>query len=199
MSGFCHLNNIRVTCRVTIGAHPASLGPIGCCRHGTTHRWRRRSRSDHEWSATHNRTKRELGHHTRRGRSWIFREKVHAACGRRFEATNGAQSRFWVLLWQKRFSIRPYQEQIRIGRAPLVVIGGIHPRGQTVSGRDQEDTVFIPLRSARQRIHGLNRPNANAVNLLYVQVDIPSPSSRRASSSFRTFAGPSWPDFRSKI
>ena len=102
----------------------------------------------------------------------------HVARGRQFDATemqNGAQvALLGSTVAEKLFgNSDPINQQIRIGRAPLVVIGVMHPRGQSVSGRDQDDTVFIPLRSARQRILGLNRANANAVNLLYVQVDNP--------------------------
>jgi putative ABC transport system permease protein len=67
----------------------------------------------------------------------------------------------------------PINQEIRIGRAQFTVIGVMESQGQSVTGRDQDDTVFVPLRSARQRIFGLNRANANAVNLLYVKVEDP--------------------------
>lgn len=100
------------------------------------------------------------------------------ARGRHFDATemqSGAQvALLGSTVAEKLFGpTNPIDQEIRIGRAPFTVIGVMHPRGQSVSGRDQDDTVFVPLRSARQRILGLNRANANAVNLLYVQVNHP--------------------------
>jgi putative ABC transport system permease protein len=68
----------------------------------------------------------------------------------------------------------PLTHDIRIGRAPFRIIGVMKSRGQSVSGRDQDDTIFVPLRSARQRVLGINRVNPNAINLLYVKISDPT-------------------------
>jgi putative ABC transport system permease protein len=65
---------------------------------------------------------------------------------------------------------RPLNQTIRIGQAPFKVIGVMEARGQSLIGQDQDDLVFVPLTSARQRILGVNRVNANSVNLIFVQV-----------------------------
>jgi len=48
----------------------------------------------------------------------------------------------------------PIGATIRINRVPFTVVGVLDARGQTTSGYDQDDVVFIPLSTARQKLFG---------------------------------------------
>lgn len=54
----------------------------------------------------------------------------------------------------------PIGQAIRIANAPMTVIGVLAEKGPTGTGRDQDDIVFMPVSTARQRLIG----NANQVN-----------------------------------
>ena len=46
----------------------------------------------------------------------------------------------------------PIGKTIRIRNLPFTVIGVLTPKGQSLDGRDQDDAVFIPMTTARQRL-----------------------------------------------
>jgi putative ABC transport system permease protein len=46
----------------------------------------------------------------------------------------------------------PVGKVIRIKQAPFEVIGVLAPKGQSLDGRDQDDTVMVPITSAQQKI-----------------------------------------------
>ena len=48
----------------------------------------------------------------------------------------------------------PVGQIIRIKRIPFEVVGVLGAKGQTTFGRDLDDVVFIPLRTAKQRVLG---------------------------------------------
>ena len=48
----------------------------------------------------------------------------------------------------------PIGQAIRVQGAVLTVIGVLAPKGQTTSGKDQDDAIVVPLRTARARILG---------------------------------------------
>jgi putative ABC transport system permease protein len=48
----------------------------------------------------------------------------------------------------------PIGKIIRIKNAPFQVIGILSARGQSLDGRDQDDTVMVPLTSAQQKLFG---------------------------------------------
>ena len=48
----------------------------------------------------------------------------------------------------------PVGKIIRIKNAPFQVIGILSAKGQSLDGRDQDDTVFVPLTSAQQKLFG---------------------------------------------
>jgi putative ABC transport system permease protein len=48
----------------------------------------------------------------------------------------------------------PIGASIRIGRVPFTVVGVANPKGQSGWGGDQDDTVFVPLDTARRRLMG---------------------------------------------
>jgi putative ABC transport system permease protein len=54
---------------------------------------------------------------------------------------------------------------IRIGKVPFEVIGVLSPKGMDVNGMDQDDQIFIPVRTALRRIF-----NLTYINAIYVKV-----------------------------
>ncbi len=63
--------------------------------------------------------------------------------------------------------IDPLGESFRIGSVPFTVIGVLDKKGQSASGRSQDDIVIIPLATARSRVLG-NRQVTNRGALDYV-------------------------------
>jgi putative ABC transport system permease protein len=64
----------------------------------------------------------------------------------------------------------PVGEEVRIRNVPLRIVGVMSKKGQTTWGADQDDVVFVPLNTARQRVLGRNLANARAVGTIYVKV-----------------------------
>ena len=66
--------------------------------------------------------------------------------------------------------IDPIGQELRIRNVPFRVIGVMSKKGQSTWGQDQDDVVFVPLNTARQRVLGRNQANARAVGSIYVKV-----------------------------
>ncbi len=66
--------------------------------------------------------------------------------------------------------IDPVGEELRVRNVPLRVVGVMSRKGQTTWGQDQDDVVFVPLNTARQRVLGRNLANARAVGSIYVKI-----------------------------
>jgi len=49
----------------------------------------------------------------------------------------------------------PVGETIRVGNVPFTVIGVMEPKGLDISGKDQDDQIFVPLRTALRRLFNL--------------------------------------------
>ncbi|MCZ7643400.1 MAG: ABC transporter permease [Pseudorhodoplanes sp.] len=64
----------------------------------------------------------------------------------------------------------PVDQELRIRNVPFRVIGVMGRKGQSTWGQDQDDVVFVPLNTARQRVLGRNLANARAVGAIYVKV-----------------------------
>jgi putative ABC transport system permease protein len=64
----------------------------------------------------------------------------------------------------------PVGQELRIRNVPFKVVGVMAKKGQSTWGQDQDDVVFIPLNTARQRVLGRNQANARAVGSIYVKV-----------------------------
>ena len=60
----------------------------------------------------------------------------------------------------------PIGETIRINRIPFVVIGVMESKGLDISGQDQDDQIFIPLRTALRRVF-----NLTYISTIYVSVN----------------------------
>jgi putative ABC transport system permease protein len=62
---------------------------------------------------------------------------------------------------------------IRIKKVPFTVIGILARKGQSTWGQDQDDTVVIPLSSAKKRVLGVSQANARFVGVIQVKVASP--------------------------
>jgi putative ABC transport system permease protein len=66
--------------------------------------------------------------------------------------------------------IDPIGQELRVRNVPFRVIGTMAKKGQSTWGQDQDDVVFLPLPTARQRVLGRNQANARAVGSIYIKV-----------------------------
>ncbi|MBM3561109.1 MAG: FtsX-like permease family protein [Alphaproteobacteria bacterium] len=74
----------------------------------------------------------------------------------------------------KLFSDRaPVGETVRINRVPFEVIGVLGVKGQTPLGQDQDDTVLVPLKTAKQRVLGGRWLGGRTVGTISVKVATP--------------------------
>ncbi len=48
----------------------------------------------------------------------------------------------------------PVGKTIRIKNSPFVVLGVLESKGQSLDGRDQDDTVFVPISTAQRKLFG---------------------------------------------
>jgi putative ABC transport system permease protein len=64
----------------------------------------------------------------------------------------------------------PLGPVIRIRNVPFGVIGVLQRKGQTTFGQDQDDTVRIPLSTAKRKVLGSSQANARAVGSIAVKV-----------------------------
>ncbi len=64
----------------------------------------------------------------------------------------------------------PIGQIIRVKNVPFEVIGVLQRKGQSAQGQDQDDAVFLPLQSARQRVIGANRAKTRTVGSIIVKV-----------------------------
>jgi putative ABC transport system permease protein len=63
----------------------------------------------------------------------------------------------------------PLGQNLRINRVPFTVIGLLEPKGQAGHGGDQDDTVIIPLTTAKRRVLGGRELAGNLVGAIYVK------------------------------
>ncbi|MBI1397549.1 MAG: FtsX-like permease family protein [Betaproteobacteria bacterium] len=61
----------------------------------------------------------------------------------------------------------PIGKTMRVRNAPFVVTGVLAPKGQSFDGRDQDDTVVIPITTAQRQVFGSAFPDS--VRLILVQ------------------------------
>jgi putative ABC transport system permease protein len=64
----------------------------------------------------------------------------------------------------------PLGQVIRIKNVPFTVIGTLERKGQTTFGQDQDDTVLIPLSTAKRKVLGQSQANARSVGSIAVKV-----------------------------
>ena len=63
----------------------------------------------------------------------------------------------------------PVGEMIRIGRIPFQVIGVMEPKGVDLNGVDQDDQIFIPIKTALRRV--FNQDYINSISIQVVSLD----------------------------
>jgi putative ABC transport system permease protein len=64
----------------------------------------------------------------------------------------------------------PVGETIRVRNVPFTVIGVLGDKGQSAWGLDQDDTVMIPIATARSKVLGSGRSAARSVNSINVKI-----------------------------
>jgi putative ABC transport system permease protein len=62
---------------------------------------------------------------------------------------------------------------IRIQKVPFTVIGVLQRKGQTARGQDQDDTVIVPLSTAKKRVLGVSQANARSVGVIQIKAVSP--------------------------
>ena len=90
---------------------------------------------------------------------YLFANKWALADGRSFTAAEQRAGTAVCLLGatvlRELFgSADPLGEHIRVGKFACQVIGVLAARGQSAMGRDQDDTVLMPLRTVQRRLNG---------------------------------------------
>jgi putative ABC transport system permease protein len=63
----------------------------------------------------------------------------------------------------------PVGKIIRIKAVPFTVVGTLIPKGQSVSGQDQDDIIIVPLSTAKKKVIGASQANAQAIQQIMVQ------------------------------
>lgn len=58
---------------------------------------------------------------------------------------------------------------IRIRQSPFLVMGVLSPKGQSLDGRDQDDTIIVPLTTAQRKLFGNQLPGS--VRMMMVQAE----------------------------
>jgi len=61
----------------------------------------------------------------------------------------------------------PFGKTIRIRQSPFVIVGVLGAKGQGMDGRDQDDTIIIPLTTAQRQVFGSQFPGS--VRMMMVQ------------------------------
>ncbi len=65
--------------------------------------------------------------------------------------------------------IDPVGKTIRVKQSPFVVLGVLDSKGQTLDGRDQDDTIIVPLTTAQRKLFGNQLPGS--VRQIIVQAE----------------------------
>jgi len=63
----------------------------------------------------------------------------------------------------------PVGQVIRIKNVPFTVSGVLAPKGQSPTGQDQDDTILIPLSTAKRKVLGSSQANLSSVSAIMVQ------------------------------
>lgn len=65
----------------------------------------------------------------------------------------------------------PIGEKIRVKNIPFKVIGVLEEKGQSGMGNDQDDTILVPISTARTRLTGKSGSIADPVQMMFISVD----------------------------
>jgi putative ABC transport system permease protein len=64
----------------------------------------------------------------------------------------------------------PLEQTVRIKQVPFTVVGVLARKGQSARGEDQDDTVVVPLSTAKRKVLGASQASARAVGTILVKV-----------------------------
>ena len=64
----------------------------------------------------------------------------------------------------------PVDQTVRIKAVPFTVVGVLARKGQSTRGEDQDDTLMIPLSTAKKKVLGVSQANARSVGSILVKV-----------------------------
>jgi len=64
----------------------------------------------------------------------------------------------------------PLGQIIRIRNVPFTVVGVLERKGQSSSGQDQDDTILIPLSTAKKKVLGVSRAGPRSVGAIYFKM-----------------------------
>ena len=64
----------------------------------------------------------------------------------------------------------PIGQAVRIKKVPFIVAGVLARKGQSTQGDDQDDTVLVPLSTAKKKVLGTSQANARAVGAILIKV-----------------------------
>ena len=67
----------------------------------------------------------------------------------------------------------PLDQTVRIKAVPFTVVGVLARKGQSTRGDDQDDTLLIPLSTAKKKVLGVSQANARSVGSILVKVTAP--------------------------
>jgi putative ABC transport system permease protein len=67
-------------------------------------------------------------------------------------------------------AIEPVGQIIRVGQVPFNVVGVLERKGQNFRGRDQDDTVLVPITTATKRVMGRDGPRGGTIHGITVRV-----------------------------
>jgi putative ABC transport system permease protein len=65
---------------------------------------------------------------------------------------------------------QPVGQTIRIKKVPCTVVGLLARKGQSTQGDDQDDTLIVPLSTAKKKILGVSQANARSVGAILIKV-----------------------------
>ena len=67
-------------------------------------------------------------------------------------------------------STDPVGQTIRIKKVPFTVVGVLVRKGQSTMGDNQDDTLIVPLSTAKKKVLGVSQANARAVGAILIKV-----------------------------
>ena len=68
----------------------------------------------------------------------------------------------------------PLDQSVRIKTVPFTVVGVLARKGQSARGEDQDDTVIIPISTAKKKVLGVSPASARSVGGILVKVADPT-------------------------
>ena len=64
----------------------------------------------------------------------------------------------------------PIGQTVRVRKVPMQVIGVLEPKGQSLSGQDQDDMMLMPISTARNRVIGGNAARQRSVQTISIKI-----------------------------